>query len=119
MKKFLMKNWRKVIIAFGIVGILISIFKVTFTPATIIQDFYDYGPENKKGIISVVTNVGDSGELQETANSIVDEASENASGYLGISEHLARPILVVAVLFCVILVLGNIMDNSNASAKKK
>jgi len=122
MKKFFMKHWRKVIIGFGIIAILFSLYRVIVTPATIPQDFYKYGPENKNSVETVIKNVSSfqSGEASKISGSVSEENTQDSNNYLGISEHLAKPIFGIALLFCVIIILGNLIDGgSGASSSKK
>ncbi len=108
MKKFISKNWKIIIFIFAGLAILINLIKVSITPATIVEDYYKYGP-------TYTYEVPIDLELEEN----LDIASESVATQTGSDQNTGKTIIIFGVLLCLILILGNIMDGSSAPAKKK
>ena len=113
MKSFVMKHWRNIIIVFSGFAILINLILVWTTPATIIEDFYKYGPDYSHDIIDKAGEVNINAE--EKTNSMAETVSANS----GMSDNLSKGFVVCAILICFLLIFQNVIDGNQASAKKK
>ena len=113
MKSFIMANWRRIIFVITGIAIAVNLYFVIFTPATVIDDFYKYGPEVKKDIISTTT------DLSIDADDNIDSAAGTMASDTGIDFGNARVIIVFALLMCGVLILSNIIDGKQAAPAKK
>ena len=116
MKSFVMKHWRRIIIAFSGLAILINLISVCTMPTTIIDDFYRYGPNYSRDIIDKASNI-------DVDNMTVEEATEEMENDLsyrsGMPDNLSKGAIIVAILICFLLIFQNIIDGNSAAAKKK
>lgn len=69
MKNFISKNWKNILIIIGVIFIVIDLFYILIIPATIQEDFLEYGPnveydifDGASSITNDIKNIGLSGE---------------------------------------------------------
>ncbi len=111
MKNFISKQWRNIIFFFTGLAILINLINVSITPATVVEDYYKYGPTYSYEFIPKDIDIDIEENIDDTAISMSDET--------GIDGSLARNIIIIAILIVLLLVFGNIIDGGSAPAKKK
>ena len=56
MKNFISRNWKKILIAIGVICIIIALIFIFIIPATIQEDFLEYGPDVKNTSVSGEVN---------------------------------------------------------------
>jgi len=113
MKAFISKNWKRIIFTICGFAIVVNLIKVTFTPATVIDDFYNYGPNYSQDIIDKTKN------LDVDVDSDINTAAGKMSADTGIQKDYTKIIIVFTILICGALILSNIVDGGSAPAKKK
>ena len=113
MKSFIMANWRRIIFVITGIAIAVNLYFVMFTPATVIDDFYKYGPNVKSDIISSTT------DFTMDADDSIDSAADRMASDTGINFGNARVIIIFALLMCGALILSNIIDGKQAAPAKK
>ena len=115
MKNFISKNWKNILIAIGVIFIVIDLIYIIIIPATIQEDFLEYGPNIESDIFdgaSTITN-----ELNNVQPS--GEMISNVSTTFGIPSDLAKGLIFLVGGILALLVLSAIMDKDSGGAKKK
>ncbi len=115
MKNFISKNWKKIL--YTITGILmvIDLFFIVTSPATISQDFLKYGPDIKGDVIDSSENLTDKIEEPSTSGEIIQQIADDT----GFSPDLVKGILIFGIALVLILALSGIIDGSSSDKKKK
>lgn len=118
MKNFISKNWKNIFYIIGGILIVIDLFFIATTPASVSQDFLKYGPTVENDIVDSTTEFTENVELPKEDSgdsSLVEDISEGT----GIPFDLTKVVIVFAIGLAVLLVLSSIMDGSGDSDKKK
>ena len=111
MKNFISKNWKNILFIIGGIFILIDLLGIIITPATIPQDFLEYGPNIDSDLFDKVNNV--TSEIKDLdvsgeASNFIPEISSNTSN----SPDFIKLILVFGAFFIIIIILSNIIEGS-------
>jgi len=114
MKNYISKNWKKIFLIIGAIFLVIDLFFIITIPATIPEDFLQYGPNVESDIFDGVDNISDL-DTADKEQELVNNVTQNT----GMSPDLARNLLVFGFVFIVLLVLGSIIDKEGGSDKKK
>ena len=123
MKELISKNWKKILYVITGIFIIVDLFFICTSPATIPQDFLEYGPTVEEDIFDITDDTTD-----DVANTVVEEIEKPAeSGELvgqisedtGFSPNLVKGLLVFGIALIVILALSNIVDGVGGDKKKK
>lgn len=116
MKNFIGKNWKKILIVIGSIFLAIDLIFIIITPATIPQDFYEYGPNVENDLFDTTSNIagGITNELTESGDS---EFINNASEDTGISPNNLRTVLIFGALLLGVLILSAIIDGPDDKKK--
>lgn len=118
MKKFISKNWKNILMVIGGIFLVIDLFFIITVPATIPQDFKEYGPNVESDVFDGASNIteeiGNVGVSGESAG-LVTDVSEST----GLSPTIAKALLVFGFLFIIILVISSVVDNPGGGDKKK
>ena len=115
MKNFFSKNWKKIVYVLCGIAILINLILVFITPATIVDEYYKYGPSQYADVGGQV-NVGNiSGDVNDGVDNLTDYVQDKT----GYSDSSARVLVISALLVCGVLILSNIIDDSSSSSEKK
>ena len=118
MKNFLSKNWKKIVYVLCGLAILINLIIVFTTPATMVDDYYKYGPQIKSNITSNITGI--SGEdIKDSAEEGVDSLTDYVAEESGMGDSTARVVVIAALLICGVLILSNLIDDGGSSGDKK
>lgn len=129
MKNFISKNWKNIFIIIGGIFILIDLLTIISTPATIPQDFLEYGPNIESDIFDTVNDtVDDTAENIKDGN--ISDASTSESGEsvnivtnisekTGIPPELSRGLLFVGAAIIIIVILSSIIEGSGSADKNK
>lgn len=118
MKNFINKNWKNFFLIIGVIFIIIDLFYIITSPATIPQDFLEYGPNIESDIFDGTKEITDevvNSEPESSENDIVS----NVANTTGMSPDLAKGLLVFAFCFIIILVLSSVLEGSSGGNKKK
>ena len=140
MKNFINKNWKNILIIIGVIFLVIDLFYIIVTPATIPQDFYKYGPNIESDIfdsaIDVSDQIGDyivSGENVNSGEQVDSEqnesnnnVSENVSGEqtniscdntqsnVSVSDKMFKGVVIFGVALVILLLLSALVDGSDS-----
>lgn len=123
MKKFISKNWKNIILIIGGIFILIDLLGIVTTPATIPQDFLEYGPNIESDIFDKVNDsANELGNIDVSNDSNSGESSDlttSISDKTGIPPELSRGLLIFGVGFVLIVIISSIVEGSGGGDKKK
>ncbi len=123
MKKFISKNWKNIILIIGGIFILIDLLGILTTPATIPQDFLEYGPNVESDIFDKVNDsANEIGNIDVSNDSTSGEKADlatNISENTGIPPELSRGFLFFGVGFILIVIISCIVEGSGGADKKK
>lgn len=131
MKNFISKNWKRILLIIGGIFIAINLIHIIITPATIPQDFLEYGPDIESDIFDKTNEIAEdvtdinfsstnSGETsdEELANnenpSIVDKVSDST----GMPQNLTKGLLFFGLALAAVMVIAGITDGSDDKKKK-
>lgn len=115
MKKFISKNWKNIFISIGVIFIVINLLFKIISPATIPQDFLEYGPNIESDIFDSANDISNGITKIEDSGDIVN----NVSNSTGLPSNLAKGIVVFAFGFILILIISNLTEGSSGSGGKK
>lgn len=115
MKKFISKNWKKILIAIGIcILIYILILKIS-APKTLIADYAKYGKD-------IVSSNNISGDISGDISGIVNAGTNSFSNWFNTNPDLARLaiILMAGILGVVLLTsIASVAGTKKDDKKKK
>lgn len=132
MKKFISKNWKNILLIIGAIFLVIDLFFIITTPATVSEDFLKYGPNIESDIFDATETI--TGEVNDNINESIsqennaDKESGEDTGLIdkvsestGMSPNLAQGLIIFSIALVGLLILSGIMDGSSASkgGKKK
>ena len=92
MKNYISKNWKNIFIIIGVAFIVVNLFFKITTPATIPQDFLNYGPDIESDIFDNASSISNGLTEIESSGEIVNNISESTV----IPSNLPKGILVFA-----------------------
>ena len=115
MKNFISKNWKNILITIGGIIIALNLFNKFTTPATIPQDFLEYGPNVEHDIFDTVENIPNEVEDIGSSDDIVDDVSNKT----GLPNDLSKGLVVVLAGVFVIFIISAITEKPSADKKKK
>ena len=123
MKNFISKKWKNILLVIGGIFILLDLLVIITTPATIPQDFLEYGPDVESDVFD---NINDSAseiekiEISSGSNSgETSDLATNISEKTGIPPALSRGFLFFIVAFVIIIIISAVVEGSGGGDKKK
>ena len=118
MKNFFSKNWKKIVYVLCGIAILVNLIIIFRTPATMVEDYYKYGPQVKSNIVSNVVNVSGEG-LKDSAEDGVNSLTEYVGEEAGMENSTARVVVIAIILICFVLIVSTLLDDGGSSGDKK
>ena len=115
MKKFISKNWKNIFLIIGGILIAIDLIFIITTPATVPQDFLEYGSEVESDIFDGVNNISEDVKNLNNSGELVSDVSNQT----GLSPELARGLLIIGVGLIIIFIISALMEGSSSDKKKK
>ena len=70
MKNFISKNWKNILIAIGVIFIVIDLIYIINIPATIQEDFLEYGPNVEQDIFDGMNNLADEVQIELSSGEV-------------------------------------------------
>ena len=118
MKKFINKNWKKLIYLITGITIIYNIYLAVKIPATIPTEFEEYATEN--GITTLADFTYISGEkIVETANNGINQLTNFVEEKGNLDNSQAKAVIFGVLLVCGVLIISNILDGSDSKPAPK
>lgn len=118
MKKFINKNWKKLIYLITGITIIYNIYLAVKIPATIPTEFEEYATEN--GITTLADFTYIYGEkIVETANNGINQLTNFVEEKGNLDNSQAKAVIFGVLLVCGVLIISNILDGSDSKPAPK
>lgn len=119
MKKFISKNWKKILITIGVVCIIINLGVKILQDTNVITGYVENGPIIEKDIFDGISDVADgaTNKVEDNPNDIKDEYGEKT----GVDTKSFKTMIIAGAIVLGVVIIGSLLDGSDdkKSAKKK
>lgn len=115
MKSFISKNWKRIFYAITGFFIVIDLFFIITSPATISQDFLKYGPDIKADIFDTTETIAEEIDEPSSSGEFITQISDDT----GFSPDLVKGLIIFGIIFVIVFALSGTIEGTSAAKKKK
>lgn len=119
MKKFISKNWKKILIIIGAICIIINIGVKIIQDTNVVTGYIENGPVMEEDIFDKIFGVAEdvTGNVEDNPHDIKDDYGEQT----GIDSRLFRGMIVVGAIVLGIVIISSLFEGGGdkKDAKKK
>lgn len=119
MKKFISKNWKKILITIGVICIIINLGVKILQDTNVVTGYIENGPVIEEDIFDGISNAADDAvdKVEDNPNDIKDEYGEKT----GIDTKSFKTMIIAGAIVLGVVIIGSILDGSGdkKSDKKK
>lgn len=119
MKKFISKNWKKILIAIGVVCIIINLGVKILQDTNVVTGYVENGPIIEKDIFDGISDAADNAanKVEDNPNDIEDDYGKET----GIDSKTFKTMIIAGAIVIGVVIIGSLLDGSDdkKSGKKK
>ncbi len=117
MKKFISKNWKKILITIGVVCIIINLGVKILQDTNVVTGYIENGPVIEKDIFDNITDTTEDAvdKVEDNPNDIEDEYGKET----GIDSKSFKTMIVAGAIVLGVVILGSLLDGDDKKPAKK